>query len=164
MWCVWCCVSVCLCMCVCVCVRVCVCVCLCVCVYIFLCVCVCLCVCYPVLVSLHSSSWVKTEHANALRGALRIGLCKIFFYVEAFVHESNILISPPPTCIGHSAAILLHDHWAVYHTSATPFLQAIHHTRLVITISWKGQPENTEYGISLCVCVFCISYNTDHKS
>jgi len=44
---------------------------------------------------------------------LGFGFDKIFFYVEAFVHESNIEISPPPTCLGHAVAILLHDHWAV---------------------------------------------------
>jgi len=30
------------------------------------------------------------------------------------VHESTILSCPPPTCIAHPGAMLLHDYWAVY--------------------------------------------------
>jgi len=68
------------------------------------------------------------------------GLYKILFvYFETIVHESNILLSPPPTCISHAVAIRLHDYWAVYDNSSTPLLYAIHHTRLVITISCNGQ-------------------------
>jgi len=43
-----------------------------------------------------------------------LGLYKIFIYVEAVVHASTILSFPPPTCISHLGAILLHDYWAVY--------------------------------------------------
>jgi len=38
---------------------------------------------------------------------------KIFVYFEAIVHESTILSFPPPTCIAHPGAILLHDDWTV---------------------------------------------------
>jgi len=57
------------------------------------------------------------------------------------VYESNILLFPPPTCIGHTVAILLYDYWAVNHTSSTPLSYAINHTRLAITISCKGQAQ-----------------------
>ena len=67
-----------------------------------------------------------------------VGLHKIFVYVESFMHESVVLSPPPPTCISHTVAILLHDYWALYRTSSNPLLYAIHHTRLVITISCKG--------------------------
>ena len=40
----------------------------------------------------------------------QIGLYKMFFYFEASVHESKILISASPSCIGHTVAILLHDY------------------------------------------------------
>ena len=55
-------------------------------------------------------------------------------------HESNNLISPRPPALA-TLAILLHGYWAVHHTSSTPLLYAIHHTRLVITISCKSQPQ-----------------------
>jgi len=35
-------------------------------------------------------------------------------YFEAVAHESTILSFPPPTCIAHPGAILLHDYWTVY--------------------------------------------------
>jgi len=43
----------------------------------------------------------------------QLGLYKIFVYFEAIVHESTILSFPPPTCIAHPGAILLHDNWTV---------------------------------------------------
>jgi len=47
-------------------------------------------------------------------GLLRyLGLHKIFVYFEAVVHESTILLFPPPICIAHPGAILLHDDWTV---------------------------------------------------
>jgi len=50
-------------------------------------------------------------------------LYKILFYFEAVVHESTILSPPPPTCIAHPGAILLHDYWAVYDfPSGLPFV------------------------------------------
>ena len=36
----------------------------------------------------------------------QLGLYKIFFYFESFVHESIVLSFLPPTCIGHTVAIL----------------------------------------------------------
>jgi len=42
-------------------------------------------------------------------------LPKIFFHVEAFVQELIILVSPPPpTCIAHIIVILVHDYCAKY--------------------------------------------------
>jgi len=54
---------------------------------------------------------------------LRLGLYKILFNFEAVVQESTILSFPPPTCIAHTVAILLHDYWAVYDfPSGLPFV------------------------------------------
>jgi len=50
--------------------------------------------------------------ANALI-EVRVGLYKIFVYVEAIVHKSTILSCPLPTCIAHPGTILLHDDWTV---------------------------------------------------
>jgi len=50
-------------------------------------------------------------------------LYKIFLYFEAFVHESIIHLVPPPTCISHTVATLMHDYWAVYEPpSDLPFV------------------------------------------
>jgi len=68
-----------------------------------------------------------------------IGLYKIFFYFEAFVHESIIPFLPPPTCIAHTIALLLHDYCAIYDSPPTPLVYAIHHTILVMAILCKGQ-------------------------
>ena len=55
--------------------------------------------------------------------ATAFGLYKIFVYFEAVVHESTILSFPPPTCIAHLGAILLHDDWAVHDSpSDLPFV------------------------------------------
>jgi len=43
------------------------------------------------------------------RGDTGLGLYNRNVYLEAFVHKSNILIFPLPTCIAHSGAILFHD-------------------------------------------------------
>jgi len=52
-----------------------------------------------------------------------VGLYKIFVDFEAIVHESTIRPFPPPTCIGHPGAILLHDYWTVYDSpSDLPFV------------------------------------------
>jgi len=54
------------------------------------------------------------------RGPLRalegspLGLYKRFVYLETVVHESTFLAFPPPACIAHPGAILLHDDWTVY--------------------------------------------------
>jgi len=68
-----------------------------------------------------------------------LALYKILFYFEAFVHESIIRLLPPPTCIAHTIAILLHIYCAIYDALPTPLLYAIHHTILVMAISCKGQ-------------------------
>jgi len=71
--------------------------------------------------------------------AVAFGLYKIFVHFEAIVHQSTILSFPPPTCIAHPGAILLHDYWTVQDSLPTSRLYAIHHTILVIPISCKGQ-------------------------
>ena len=43
-----------------------------------------------------------------------IGLYKIFFYLFLWVQESIIPLLPPPICITHTTAILLHDECATY--------------------------------------------------
>jgi len=42
-----------------------------------------------------------------------VGLCKIFFYFEAFVHESSIRGLSPHICIARTIAILLHVYCAI---------------------------------------------------
>jgi len=37
----------------------------------------------------------------------RLGLYKVLFFFEAFVHESIIRLLPPPTCTARTIAILL---------------------------------------------------------
>jgi len=60
---------------------------------------------------------------TAAQPSPRLGLYKIFVYFEAVVHESTILSFPPPTCIAHPGAILLHGYWTVYDSpSDLPFL------------------------------------------
>jgi len=68
-----------------------------------------------------------------------LGLYKTFFYFKACVHESIILVLPPPTCNAHTIAILLHDHCAIKHPYPTRPLYAIHHTILAMAILCKGQ-------------------------
>ena len=67
------------------------------------------------------------------------GIYKVLFYFEAFVHESIILLSPPPTCTARTIAILLHVYCAIYDAPPTTLVYAIHHTILVITTSGHGQ-------------------------
>ena len=68
-----------------------------------------------------------------------VGLYKIFVYFGAFVHESIIRVSPPH-CIAHTIATLLHGHCAMCDPPPlTPLLYVIHHTKLVLAISCKGQ-------------------------
>jgi len=69
----------------------------------------------------------------------QVGLYKIFVHFKAFVHESVILVSPPPTCNAHTIAVLLHDLCAIYDRPSTPLLNAIHHSILATAISCKGQ-------------------------
>jgi len=48
----------------------------------------------------------------------QVGLYKILVYFEAVVHESTVRVFPPPTCIAHPGAILVHDYWTVYDPSS----------------------------------------------
>ena len=72
---------------------------------------------------------------------LRIGLYKIFFHLFLCVQESTIPLLPPPIRITRTIAILLRDVCAIYDLPPTSLLYAIHHTRLVITMSCKGQAD-----------------------
>jgi len=53
------------------------------------------------------------SETRACSSESRVDIYKIFVYFEAIVHESTILSFPPPTCIAHPGAILLHDDWTV---------------------------------------------------
>jgi len=79
------------------------------------------------------------RHSQENSATVHFGLYKILHYFEAFEHESIILLSPPPTCIGPTIATRVHDYCAIYDALPTPLLYAIHHTILVIAISCKGQ-------------------------
>ena len=46
---------------------------------------------------------------------------------------------PPPTCIAHPGAILLHNYWTVCDFPSDHPLYGIHHTILVLTILCRGQ-------------------------
>jgi len=63
----------------------------------------------------------------------------IFVHFKAFVHESVILVLPPPTCNAHTTAVLLQYYCALYDPPPTPLSYAIHHAILALTISCKGQ-------------------------
>jgi len=52
-----------------------------------------------------AEGWVK--------GGVQLGLYKIVSSFEWFVHESIVLSFFRPACIAPTAAILLHDYWAV---------------------------------------------------
>jgi len=47
------------------------------------------------------------SRVESLRFTGHLGLFKIFFYFESFVHESNLLSFFPPAYIAHTVAILL---------------------------------------------------------
>ena len=51
------------------------------------------------------------------------------------MHESILLLLPPPACIARTIAVLLHVYCAIYDPPSTSLWYAIHHTKLVITIS-----------------------------
>ena len=56
------------------------------------------------------------------------------------MHESTILLLPPPTCIDHTTAILLHDYCAMYDSPPTFLVYTIHHIIfLAMAILCKGQ-------------------------
>jgi len=65
--------------------------------------------------------------AKGFRGRARcvvpFSLNKILFHFKALLWESIILSSPPPTCIAHPGAIVLHEYWTVYDSpSDLPFV------------------------------------------
>jgi len=64
----------------------------------------------------------------------------MFIYSTAVVYKSTILSFPPPTCIAHPGAILLHDYWTVYDSLFD--LPSVCYTSYIsgnIIISFKGQ-------------------------
>jgi len=63
---------------------------------------------------------------------------KTFVHFKAFVHESIILCYSLPICIADTIATPLHDYCAIYDLPVTPLLYAIHHTILIVAISYKG--------------------------
>jgi len=63
---------------------------------------------------------------------------KMFVHFYSFVHESIVLSCFRFTCITHTAAIPLHDYWAMNDPPLDPLLYAIHLTILIITILCKG--------------------------
>jgi len=79
----------------------------------------------------------KTRQRSALLYA-QLGLYKIFVHVEAVVHESNIIFGRLPPAL---PALLQYycTTMAQYTPPPTPLVYAIHHTRLVMAISCKGQ-------------------------
>jgi len=78
----------------------------------------------------------KPRSRAAAKGSVRFDVYKLLFHFEAFiVYESIILLSPPPTCIARTIAILLHVHCAIYDAPPKPFVYAIHHTILAMAIS-----------------------------
>ena len=61
--------------------------------------------------------------------------------LQSFIMESpSSFFVAAPVCKAYPIAILLHDHCAIEAPPPTPpSLYAIHHTILVMAISWKGQ-------------------------
>ena len=59
-----------------------------------------------------------------------LGLYKILFYFEAYVHASIISLLPPPTRIAHTIALLVHDYYAIYDLTPTRLVHSIHRTIL----------------------------------
>jgi len=78
-----------------------------------------------------------------------VGLYKIFVHFEAFLHESIILVLPPPTCIAHNSAIRLHVYCTLYDLSRTP--PCVCHTPCNIgnAISCKGLTRCTTRALRL---------------
>jgi len=104
------------------------------------------CICLSIYLGLGVSPAARASQPSEIRRSRAwVGLYKILVYFEAFVHESIILLSPPPTCTDRTIAILLHVYCAIYDAPPTPLVYAIHHTLLVMTISCNGQPEGGGY-------------------
>ena len=68
-----------------------------------------------------------------------VGLYKIFVHSKVFLHQSIVLLLPPPTCIARAIAIRLHIYCAIYEAPPTPLLCAIHHTIMEMARSCNGQ-------------------------
>jgi len=67
----------------------------------------------------------RVNTGEGCRGGIGVpvGLHKIFVHFEAFMHEPTTPSLPPPACIAHLGAILLHDYWTVYDSpSDLPFV------------------------------------------
>ena len=56
-------------------------------------------------------SWISTPYRWPLQE---------IFYFKAFVHESIILLLPPPTCTARTIAILVHVYFAIYDAPRPP--------------------------------------------
>jgi len=77
------------------------------------------------------------------RGPISSGVYKILFYFEAYVHESIILLLPPPTRVAHTLAILLQYYCAIFDLLPTPRFHAKHHAIVCIAISSEAKPHPT---------------------
>ena len=69
------------------------------------------------------------------------------------MHELNHPFIAPPTCIAHTATILLPYYCAIFASLPTAHFHAIHHTILCITISCKGEVVCVCLSVSVCVYV-----------
>ena len=115
-----------------------------------------------------------------------VSLYKTVVHFKAFMHESIILVLPPPTCIAHNSAILLHVYCAIYDLPQPPLAYAIHHTILAmqyrvkakwvgaLLISREDQTKNsnlpdgaalyiyihtlTHTYIYICICIYIYAY------
>ena len=82
----------------------------------------------------------QVSYSRHLPVAVRIGLYKILFYFEAYVHESMIFFANTTFIWA-----LHHTHYcAIYCCPSTPRYCNIYRTLLSKTISCKGQRESRE--------------------
>ena len=70
---------------------------------------------------------------------MQFSLYKLWFHFKSVLGESIILLLPPPTYKAYPIAILVHDHCAIYAPPPIPPSYTMHHTKLVMAISCKGQ-------------------------
>jgi len=90
---------------------------------------------------------IAREKGSLLVGVidvLQVGIYKIFFHFEAFVHESILLVLPPPLALLTPLQYYCTDIAQNTTLPPTPLLYAIHHTILAIAISCKGQPAGVD--------------------
>ena len=68
-----------------------------------------------------------TQHTHRQREriSLPVGLYKIFLFLRGFCTRMQHAEIPPPTCIGHTVALLLYGYCAIYDPPPTPLLYAI---------------------------------------